>query len=123
MRDKSPQLQDVFLNQVRKERVPLTVFLMNGVKLQGVISWFDSFSILLKRDNAAQLVYKHAISTIMPSHPINLYDPDEDNGDDEKKSKNDREKQGKKVTCQVNIAVYGMTAKNHLNRFITIWVK
>ncbi len=87
MRDKSPQLQDVFLNQVRKERVPLTVFLMNGVKLQGVISWFDSFSILLKRDNAAQLVYKHAISTIMPSHPINLYDPDEDNSDDEKKSK------------------------------------
>lgn len=87
MRDKSPQLQDVFLNQVRKERVPLTVFLMNGVKLQGVISWFDSFSILLKRDNAAQLVYKHAISTIMPSHPINLYEPDDDNGDDEKKSK------------------------------------
>ena len=86
MTEKSPQLQDVFLNQVRKERVPLTVFLMNGVKLQGVISWFDSFSILLKRDNAAQLVYKHAISTIMPSHPINLYEPDDD-ADDVKKEK------------------------------------
>jgi len=80
MGEKSQQLQDVFLNQVRKERVPLTVFLMNGVKLQGVISWFDSFSILLKRDNSAQLVYKHAISTIMPAHPINLYDGDEDEG-------------------------------------------
>lgn len=88
MRDKSPQLQDVFLNHVRKERVPLTVFLMNGVKLQGVISWFDSFSILLKRDNAAQLVYKHAISTIMPAHPINLYDPDDPNdpNDDDAKA-------------------------------------
>jgi len=84
MSEKSQQLQDVFLNQVRKERVPLTVFLMNGVKLQGVISWFDSFSILLKRDNSAQLVYKHAISTIMPAHPINLYDGDEegDEGED-----------------------------------------
>lgn len=82
MKEKSKQLQDVFLNQVRKERVPLTVFLMNGVKLQGVISWFDSFSILLKRDNSAQLVYKHAISTIMPAHPINLYDGDEEEAKD-----------------------------------------
>ncbi len=82
MREKSKQLQDVFLNQVRKEHVPLTVFLMNGVKLQGVISWFDSFSILLKRDNSAQLVYKHAISTIMPAHPINLYDGDEEEAKD-----------------------------------------
>ena len=82
MKEKSKQLQDVFLNQVRKEHVPLTVFLMNGVKLQGVISWFDSFSILLKRDNSAQLVYKHAISTIMPAHPINLYDGDEEEAKD-----------------------------------------
>ena len=82
MGDKPKQLQDVFLNHVRKERVPLTVFLMNGVKLQGVISWFDSFSILLKRDNSAQLVYKLAISTIMPAHPINLYDGDEEKAKD-----------------------------------------
>ena len=82
MGDKPKQLQDVFLNHVRKERVPRTVFLMNGVKLQGVISWFDSFSILLKRDNSAQLVYKHAISTIMPAHRINLYDGDEEKAKD-----------------------------------------
>lgn len=78
MSEKPKQLQDVFLNQVRKEKVPVTVFLMNGVKLQGMISWFDSFSILLKRDAAGQLVYKHAISTIMPSQPLELYNPDED---------------------------------------------
>ncbi len=81
MSDKPKQLQDVFLNQVRKDRVPVTVFLMNGVKLQGVISWFDSFSILLKRDNSGQLVYKHAISTIMPAGPLELYNGDEEEGD------------------------------------------
>ena len=78
MAEKIQQLQDKFLNEVRKEKVQVTVFLMNGVKLQGVITWFDSFSILLKRDNLAQLVYKHAISTIMPGQPLNLYDEDED---------------------------------------------
>lgn len=78
MAEKVQQLQDKFLNEVRKEKVQVTVFLMNGVKLQGVITWFDSFSILLKRDNLAQLVYKHAISTIMPGQPINLYDEDDD---------------------------------------------
>jgi len=81
MSEKPKQLQEVFLNQVRKEKVPVTVFLMNGVKLQGMISWFDSFSILLKRDAAGQLVYKHAISTIMPSGPLELYNPDEEEGD------------------------------------------
>ena len=74
MAEKSQQLQDIFLNHIRKEKVPVTVFLMNGVKLQGVVTWFDSFSVLLKRDNASQLVYKHAISTIMPAQPIQLYD-------------------------------------------------
>ncbi len=81
MSEKPKQLQDVFLNQVRKEKVPVTVFLMNGVKLQGVVSWFDSFSILLKRDAAGQLVYKHAISTIMPAGPLELYNPDEEEAD------------------------------------------
>lgn len=70
-------LQDVFLNHVRKSKVSVTIFLINGVKLQGVISWFDNFCVLLKRDGQAQLVYKHAISTIMPAHPINLYEGDE----------------------------------------------
>ena len=67
-------LQDAFLNQVRKEKNSVTVFLINGVKLQGVITWFDNFCLLLRRDGQSQLVYKHAISTIMPSQNISLYD-------------------------------------------------
>jgi host factor-I protein len=70
-------LQDAFLNQVRKTKIPVTVFLINGVKLQGVITWFDNFCILLRRDGQSQLVYKHAVSTIMPSQPVNLYEGDE----------------------------------------------
>ena len=65
-------LQDAFLNQVRKEKNSVTVFLINGVKLQGVITWFDNFCILLRRDGQSQLVYKHAISTIMPCQTVNL---------------------------------------------------
>ena len=67
-------LQDAFLNHVRKNKVPVTVFLINGVKLQGVITWFDNFCVLLRRDGQSQLVYKHAISTIMPGQPISLYE-------------------------------------------------
>ncbi len=74
MAERSQNLQDAFLNQVRKQKVPLTIFLVNGVKLNGVVTWFDNFCVLLKRDGIAQLVYKHAISTIMPSHPINFGD-------------------------------------------------
>ena len=70
-------LQDAFLNQVRKEKNSVTVFLINGVKLQGVITWFDNFCILLRRDGQSQLVYKHAISTIMPSLNVSLYDGEE----------------------------------------------
>ena len=72
--DKTHNLQDVFLNQVRKEHISVTVFLVNGVKLQGIISWFDNYSILLKRDGHVQLIYKHAVSTIMPATPVNLQD-------------------------------------------------
>ena len=64
---KTENLQETFLNQLRKEKLSVTVFLINGVKLQGIITWFDNFSILLKRDIHIQLVYKHSISTIMPS--------------------------------------------------------
>ena len=71
---KQQNLQDVFLNGVRKNKIPVTVFLMNGVKLQGIISWFDNFSILLRRDGHSQLVYKHAISTVMPSQPLSLWE-------------------------------------------------
>jgi len=62
-------LQDHFLNSVRRAKLPVTIFLVKGVKLQGVITWFDSFSLLLRREGASQLVYKHGISTIMPSEP------------------------------------------------------
>ncbi len=76
--EKSQNLQDVFLNHVRKQKTPVTVFLVNGVKLQGIITWFDNFCVLLRRDGQSQLVYKHAISTIMPSAPVQLYEPDAD---------------------------------------------
>ena len=81
MSDKKQNLQDTFLNSVRKSKTPLTIFLVNGVKLQGVVSWFDNFCVLLRRDGQSQLVYKHAISTIMPAQPVQLYEPSEDEGD------------------------------------------
>jgi host factor-I protein len=75
MANEKPQnLQDTFLNHVRKTKIPVTVFLVNGVKLQGIITWFDNFCLLLRRDGVSQLVYKHAISTIMPASPISLFD-------------------------------------------------
>jgi len=72
--EKKQNLQDAFLNSVRKSRTPLTIFLMNGVKLGGVVTWFDNFCVLLRRDGQVQLVYKHAISTIMPTEPVSLFD-------------------------------------------------
>ena len=75
--DKSQNLQDTFLNNVRKNKLPVTIFLVNGVKLQGVITWFDNFCVLLRRDGHSQLVYKHAISTVMPSSPVKLFDQEE----------------------------------------------
>ena len=76
MASSQSSLQDTFLNSVRKSRNPVTLFLVNGVKLQGVITWFDNFSVLLRREGTVQLVYKHAISTIMPSLPIDLLGED-----------------------------------------------
>lgn len=73
--EKSQSVQDVFLNNIRKNKIPVTVFLVNGVKLQGIVTWFDNFSVLLRRDSHVQLVYKHAISTIMPGTPIQLFEP------------------------------------------------
>lgn len=75
-------LQSTFLNQVRVQKTPVTVFLVNGVKLTGTITWFDNFCVLLRRDKLSQLVYKHAISTIMPSRPVSLYDKEEGDGDE-----------------------------------------
>jgi len=73
-------LQDNFLNSVRKTKNPVTLFLVNGVKLQGVITWFDNFSVLLRREGTVQLVYKHAISTVMPSLPLDLMGEETDEG-------------------------------------------
>ena len=75
--EKKQNLQDAFLNSVRKSKTPLTIFLVNGVKLQGVVTWFDNFCVLLRRDGQVQLVYKHAISTIMPSAPVSFFDAEE----------------------------------------------
>ncbi|MDB3952537.1 RNA chaperone Hfq [Alphaproteobacteria bacterium] len=75
--DKKQNLQDVFLNSVRKAKMPVTVFLVNGVKLQGIITWFDNFCVLLRRDSHSQLVYKHAISTVMPAQSVQLFESEE----------------------------------------------
>lgn len=78
--DRAPSLQDTFLNHVRKNKVPLTIFLVNGVKLQGVVTWFDNYCVLLRRDGLSQLVFKHAISTIMPGGPITLFETEQAEG-------------------------------------------
>ncbi len=83
MSDKSQNVQDVFLNTIRKNRNPVTVFLVNGVKLQGVVTWFDNFSLLLRRDDSSQLIYKHAVSTIMPAQPVQLFKQEADHSDHE----------------------------------------
>jgi host factor-I protein len=72
MAEKVNNLQDMFLNGLRRSKTPVTMFLVKGVKLQGIITWFDNFSVLLRRDGQAQLIYKHAISTIMPAQPLDL---------------------------------------------------
>lgn len=69
---KGQNLQDLFLNHLRKNKIPVTMFLVKGVKLQGIVTWFDNFSILLRRDGQSQLVYKHAISTIMPGQQLSV---------------------------------------------------
>ncbi len=78
MTDQKQNLQDVFLGHLRKHKIPTTVFLTNGVKLQGLVTSFDNHSIMLRRESHAQLIYKHAISTIMPNSPISMVDPVDD---------------------------------------------
>ena len=77
MANDKQNLQDAFLNQLRKSKISMTIFLINGVKLQGMITWFDNFCVLLRRDGQSQLVYKHAVSTIMPATSVSLYDGEE----------------------------------------------
>ena len=76
MSEKAQNVQVVFLNYLRKNKAPVTIFLMNGIKLQGFVDWFDNFSLLLHRDGHSQLVYKSTISTIMPLAPVQLFDGD-----------------------------------------------
>ena len=82
MAEKQQNLQDAFLNHVRKNKISLTIFLVNGVKLTGIVTWFDNFCLLLRRDGHSQLVYKHAISTIMPGEPLKMFDDGETNDQD-----------------------------------------
>lgn len=84
-------LQDTFLNAVRRQKVPVTIFLVNGVKLGGMITWFDNFCLLLRRDRTSQLVYKHAISTVMPLSPVNLQQSDNNAAIDEAEALPDEE--------------------------------
>lgn len=84
MAEKVNILQDLFLNTLRKSKTPVTMFLVKGVKLQGVITWFDNFSVLLRRDGQSQLVYKHAISTIMPGGPVDLTEIEETFAEDKR---------------------------------------
>jgi len=77
MAERVQYLQDLFLNVVRKQKISLTIFLINGVKLTGIVTSFDNFCVLLRRDGHSQLVYKHAISTIMPSHPVPMFEMEE----------------------------------------------
>lgn len=79
---KGHTLQEPFLNALRKDRIPVSIYLVNGIKLQGQIESFDSFVVLLK-NSVSQMVYKHAISTIVPARPVRLYDPEADQGGDE----------------------------------------
>jgi host factor-I protein len=76
--DQKTNLQTAFLNHVRKQKVPLTIFLVNGIKLQGVVTWFDNFSVQLTRDGPSQLVMKGAISTIVTTRPIKLFNDGKD---------------------------------------------
>ncbi len=69
---KTQNLQDLFLNQARRDRAQITMFLMNGFQLHGIVRGFDSFTVVLESDGKQQLIYKHAISTVVPPRPVPL---------------------------------------------------
>jgi host factor-I protein len=89
--DKHVNVQDAFLNHIRKNRTQLTVFLVNGVKLQGTITWFDVNTILLRRDGHSQLIYKHAISTLMPHGHVQIFESYQVASGEESSSNNNME--------------------------------
>lgn len=109
-------LQDQFLNSARRSKAPLAVFLLKGVKLQGVITWFDPFSLLLRRDGSTQLVYKHSVSTIMPARPLDLGElvlPDSGSGaglQDSFLSAAEREKQHLTIFLVNGVMLQGVVA-------------
>ena len=70
---KTQNLQDTFLNYIRREKIPVTLFLMNGFQLRGVVRSFDSFVVLIDADGRQQMIYKHAISTVAPARPVSLH--------------------------------------------------
>ena len=77
--NKGMNLQDVFLNQARKEKIPVTIFLVNGFQFNGLVHGFDSYIVILECEGKQNVVYKHAISTIVPAKAINLLDSNNDN--------------------------------------------
>ena len=77
--NKNINLQDVFLNQARKERIGVTIFLTNGFQFKGVVKGFDSYTVIIDADGKQELVFKHAISTIVPAKPISILDAEQDN--------------------------------------------
>ena len=89
MSSKNQSLQEPFLNTLRKEQIPVSIFLVNGIKLQGTVDSFDQFVIVLK-SSVYQMVYKHAISTIMPSGPIQLFEPEKENLKEEESPEGER---------------------------------
>lgn len=72
MTNKQMNLQDIFLNQVRRDKIAVTIFLTNGFQIRGMVRGFDSFTVVIDTDGKQQLVYKHAISTIIPTKPVNI---------------------------------------------------
>jgi host factor-I protein len=74
MSEKPQNVQDVFLTHLCERKTAVTVFLMNGIKLQGFVDWFDKFSLILRRDRHSQLIFKHAVATIVPMAAVQLFD-------------------------------------------------
>lgn len=76
MAEKTQNVQDVLLNALRKNKTPVTIYLANGVKLQGTITGFDNFSVVLRRGPQMQLIYKHAMATVVPAENVRLFEPE-----------------------------------------------
>lgn len=77
MQSSKGNLQDLFLNQARKEKMPVTVFLMNGFQIKGYVRGFDNFTVILDSDGRQQMIYKHALSTVVPLRPLNFTETEE----------------------------------------------